>query len=81
MAVRPDSIPRYAEPTWDELEGNEPKEHKCANCTHKVRILLDGKGYFLCVQERDDHAEGEVYECDPEMRDCDDWRWDADQLD
>lgn len=80
--VSPDSIPRYAEPTWDELEMREqPRERKCSNCDHNVRILLDGKEYHLCVQERDDRADGEVYECDPEMLDCEDWRWDADQLD
>lgn len=75
MAVNPDSIPRYAEPTWSELREVEPEEGRCRNCQHRTNIVIEGKTYQLCAQERDDGEFGEVYECDPEVTDCDDWGW------
>ena len=36
MSVNPDSIPRYAEPTWDELREPEPTDEECyRDCTHQ----------------------------------------------
>lgn len=69
---------RYENPTWEDLKEEEPKEGMCRNCIHNVPIMLDGKQYRLCVQERDDrkaHQFGEVYECDPEVTECADWDW------
>lgn len=79
-SVNPDSIPRYAEPTWGELREWEPQDGRCYNCDHRVRVDLDGKSYDLCVCERDDHKGeqfGDVHECDPEVDDCTDWEWDG----
>lgn len=71
-----ESIPRYEQPTWDDLRDEEPTEGMCYNCIHSVSIILDGKTYALCAQERDDKSRfGDVYECDPEVTDCADWDW------
>ena len=79
--AKADAIPRYALPTWDELREPEPKEGECRNCDHRTQIILGGKTYQLCAQERDDgNIDGEVYECDPEVSDCPDWDWDGYEL-
>lgn len=81
--ARPESIPRYAEPTWDELREDEPMEGACFNCLHRVKVTIGGSSYDLCVQERDDRKggqTGEVYECDPDETECTDWDWDGYEL-
>lgn len=71
--TNPDSIPRYAEPTWQELDDSEPKTGACWNCGHAVEVRIGGKTYLLCVRERDESASGDVFECDPAERDCMGW--------
>lgn len=67
--VNADSIPRYAEPTWDELAYDEqPARGACWNCDHMIEVKLEGKTHCLCIQDRDD-----VFEVDPDLRGCRDW--------
>ncbi len=73
MTVNPDTIPRYADPTWVELDDAEPLTGACWNCGHGIDVTIDGKVRELCVCERDLHGCGDVYETFPETRDCKDW--------
>lgn len=70
----PDSIPRYEIPEQVYMDyDEEPERGACWNCDHMVEVKVGGKSYCLCVLERDVSASGDVFECDPDLRDCKDW--------
>lgn len=72
--IDPNSIPRYTEPTWDELAYDEqPECGACWNCAHMAEVKIVDKTHCLCVHERDDSASGDVYEAYANMRECPDW--------
>ncbi len=57
-------------------EEEEPKEGACWNCLHAADVIIGGKCYIICVQERDDRSGGQfgdVHECDFGLRECEHW--------
>ena len=73
MAINPDTIPRYAPPTWAELADDAPARGACHNCKHATDVQLNGVWYVLCVCERDRHGEGDLMECGDDIYDCPEW--------
>ena len=57
----------------DMFDKPEFAEKSCYYCIHSITATIDGVEYDLCVVERDRHGSGDVYECDPEETDCEDW--------
>ena len=53
--VNPDSIPRYAEPTWEDLREDDDEVLTCSGCSHFVDRIEGGpEGLHICVLERDE---------------------------
>ena len=72
--AKANAIPRYAEPTWDELATyDEPERGSCWNCDHMVTVKLGGREYDLCVAQRDSGEFGDVWETDAATVDCQNW--------
>ena len=74
----PNSIPRYAEPTWQELAESEYVETptgNCWNCGHCIDVCLHGVWHDVCLAERDqgrDNPQAYVVE-HSEVTECVDW--------
>lgn len=73
MTKDANAIPRYKQPTWDELRDDEQKTGTCWNCLHMAEVYIGGRYYEVCVCNRDDGSFGEVNSCGPEIRDCGEW--------
>ena len=72
----PDSIPRYAEPTWDEYAemDNDGISYLCDTCKHCIDVL-DGKARHVPVCIVDHHKRGLLCgtEITTRIDDCEEW--------
>lgn len=64
-------IPRY--PIPEQVSDKEPETGACWNCGHSVDVTICSKTHMLCVCNRDETGEGDVFLADPDMRGCGDW--------
>lgn len=65
MSVNPDSIPRYEQPTWDELREPEPTAYECwCECTHQDACRRVYEMFRMAVEGREKLADmAEWLEC------------------
>ena len=85
MSVNADSIPRYAEPTWDELSAQEPT---CGDCAYYREVTqVQGANKFVhcigvCIFDVfqantfKELAKADLVEVDPTDEPCRDYKED-----
>ena len=66
-----DFLQRDGMPWSDEHDG--PETGSCWNCDHTAEVYIGGKGYYICVRERDNGNRGDVEQTDDSIRDCEGW--------